>query len=126
MPGLRLGETDHVLPFNDSMRVRGAVRLFAEVVPTAMHEVVEVHDTPVRYSTVPGLGLWETDHVLPFHDSMRVSLTVVDEEEPTATHEVVEAHDTPSRPSKALVPPGLGLEENDQVVPFHDSTRVWV
>jgi len=32
--------------------------------PTALHEVAELHDTPESMSEeVPGLGLVETDHV---------------------------------------------------------------
>src|SRR6266568_4424045 len=69
--GLRLGTTDQVVPFHDSIRVLS--RPLTLRLPTAVHAVAETHDTSVRQLPVAlGLGLGTTDQLVPFQDSMSV------------------------------------------------------
>jgi hypothetical protein len=87
-----------------------------------VHAVAEIQDTPERVLlAVDGLGLGTTDHVVPFHDSIRVLLgpLTVRLWLPTAVHAVAETHDTLER--KLRVALGLGLGTTDHAVPFHDS-----
>jgi len=70
------------------------------------------------------VGLLTTDHVTPFHDSMRASLVVVVVESPTAVQETVVGHDTAHRMLLAA-PDASGLGTTVQDDPFHVSTRVW-
>jgi hypothetical protein len=76
-------------------------------------------------SILPGLGVGTTDHLVPFHDSMRVILRFrVTVRLPTAVHEATEAHDTPLRFCRLV--PGLGLGTTDHLVPSQDSISVRV
>ena len=70
--GLRLGTTDQVVPFHDSIRVLS--RPLTLRLPTAVHLVAETHDTSERKLRVAlGLGVGTTDQLVPSHDSARVA-----------------------------------------------------
>jgi hypothetical protein len=120
-----LGTTDHV-PLRVSTSVCGAPLLEA---PTAVHELIETHETPLRVSSPNELtfGLGTTDQMVPSQDSINVLdrsvLGVL--YSPTAVHELVEIHETPlSSLIGGEVVLGSGLGTTVQVVPSHISTRV--
>ncbi len=81
-----------------------------------MHWVELWHDTLLRKLSAPLPGLEVTDHVLPFHDSTRVTVVVPVDSEPTAVQVVALTHDTPVSMLYAL--PGSGLVVTDKVAPF--------
>jgi hypothetical protein len=70
---------------------------------------------------VPALGLGTTDHTLPFHTIVNVSVAEPVYVEPTATHSDTLTHDTDSSPS--LVPT-LGLDTTDHTLPSHTIVNV--
>ena len=99
----------------DSIRVLETPRM--RPLPTAVHAVAEIQDTPPRPKIpIPGLGT--TDQLMPSQDS----ITVPEPLRPTAVHTVAETQDTPERP---LSDAGLGLGRTDQLVPSQDSIRVF-
>jgi hypothetical protein len=124
-----LATTDHVVPSKVSTSVWLTLDPFQKA-PTAVHELIETHDTPKRSligsEAVLGSGLGATDQVVPSHISTRVRGCVETEPlataVPAATQKLVETHDTPLR--RLPLVPGLGLGATDQVAPSHISTRV--
>jgi hypothetical protein len=66
-----LGTTDQVVPLKVSMSVWQAP--FWKQ-PTAVHELIETHETPLRESNPNGLlfGLGTTDQAVPSQDSINV------------------------------------------------------
>ncbi len=67
-PLLGLGTIDHLTPFRDSIRVRSKLSL-----PTAVQDLDEIHDTPLRKLAFAAmLGLDTIDQLLPFQASIRV------------------------------------------------------
>ena len=121
-PGLGLGTTDHLVPFQDSMRVAGLPEPELVEPPTAVQAAADRHCTLASVLCPdPGLGLGTWDQLVPFHDSMRVLLKRLVPCSPTAVHAAADTHDTLVR---GLLNPGLGLGTTDHVVPFQDSTRV--
>lgn len=106
------------------MRVSGGDWEFRPLLPAAVQVAADAHDTPLSMSTVPGLGLCATVHLVPFQDSMRVFSAPGPVSVPTVVQVVVEEHDTPWRLS--YVDPGLGLVTRDQVVPSQDSMSALV
>jgi hypothetical protein len=90
-----------------------------------MHAVGPEHDTPTRLlETLPGLGLGETDHVVPFHSSVNVCVEpVASPDSPTATQYAWVTHDTPRNLFSGL--PVFGLGTTVQVLPSQISTSVW-
>jgi hypothetical protein len=59
-----------------------------------MHAVGEVHDTPVRMSSLAesfGVGVGATHQVVPFQSSAKLSVP----NQPTAAQNVAVGHDTP-------------------------------
>ncbi len=62
-----------------------------------MHDVADTHDTPLRPSWLPSLGLGTIDQAVPFHDSMSVLVLFLVLLGPTAVHDVADTHDTPLR-----------------------------
>jgi hypothetical protein len=109
-----LDTIDHVLPFQDSISVSSEL-------PTAIQLVELVQDTPSRKTIwALKLGLRTIDQAVPFKDSIRGLKLPLAKRLPTAMQLVEVAQDTPER----LSLPSFGLGETDQLVPFHDSTRV--
>jgi hypothetical protein len=111
---------DQLVPFQRSANGWPVPEGVFHVLPTAVHVVVEVHDTLVRLLEVTpmGLGVAWIDQVVPSQRSARVLPSA----SPTAVHAVVEVHDTPF--SRLLVAPvGLGTVWIDQVVPFQRSAK---
>jgi len=108
-----------VLPFDRS----------AKPVPTAVHTLAEMHDTPLKRASVSvpvGFGVAWIDHAVPFHTSASVSgdgLALLDS--PTAVHAVALTHDTP-RSTVSVAPAGFGVDRTVQVEPFHSSASEWV
>ncbi|MDQ2629801.1 MAG: hypothetical protein M3Y75_02340 [Actinomycetota bacterium] len=80
--------TAHSLPFH-----RSALAFPVSVVPTATHQLADVHDTLI--SSSPPAGNAIIFHSLPFHSSARALWVVDFHESPTATQNVEDAHDTP-------------------------------
>src|SRR5207245_2920397 len=114
---LGLGTTDHAVPFQDSTRVLWVVCMKWK--PMAVHELVEMQETPAReLISVPTLGLGTIDQAVPFQDSTRVPLPAW----PTVVHELAETQDTPLRKFHTDLTFGLGT--TDHLVPFQDSIRV--
>ena len=95
--------------------------------PTAVHAVVEVHDTPARVavSNRLGLGVVWTDQVVPFQPSANVPPLVAwgSAAGPTAIQAVVDAHDTATRD---VSDPALAVDWIDQLIPFHRSANASV
>jgi hypothetical protein len=67
-----LDTTDQVVPLRVSMSVWVTVPLLKS--PTAVHELVETHETPEKPSIELAFGLGTTDQVVPSQNSIRVSL----------------------------------------------------
>jgi hypothetical protein len=79
----------------------------------------EKHDTPFKmFCPCPLIGLNTRDHLLPFHDSMKV-LWKLEPISPTTLHELVETQETLLRTLSSFS--SLSLGTTDQAVPFHDS-----
>jgi hypothetical protein len=71
------------------------------VSPTAVHAVIELHDTPFRVLAwaPPGFGVDWIRHAMPFHSSARVTwIPELVAKYPTAMQNLGEAHDTADRP----------------------------
>jgi hypothetical protein len=118
-PPLALDATDHLLPFQDSIRIT-ALPLLVLLNPAALHRTAETHDTLKREPLRRGLGT--IDQLVPFQDSIMVlGMPLLPKWTPTAVQAVAETHDTPLR---SLWDWRLGLGTTDQLVPFQDSTRV--
>ena len=65
--------------------------------PTTLHEVAEMHDTPLRkLSSHPLSGLFWIVQAVPFHDSMRLKklMPLLGRYSPTAFHDVAEVRHT--------------------------------
>jgi len=77
------------------------------VEPTATHSDALTHDTENSTSLVPKLGLGTTDHTLPFHTIVNVSVAEPVSVKPTATHSDALTHDTDNSSSSTV--PALGL-----------------
>jgi hypothetical protein len=93
--------------------------------PTATQLAVLTHDTPISWLTeLLGSGLESTDQVLPFHDSIRVSVALVELMDwPTATQCVALTQETAV---SWLVLPTFWVGVTDQVLPFQCSASVSV
>jgi len=126
-PGLGLEMDDHAVPFHDSTNVRIFLPgLASSRKPTALQLLESLQETPSRrLSSVPGLGLEATDHVVPFQDSTRVWFSGPESlpYHPTATQSVELVHDTPWSSLSELLWSGLGVI--DHAVPSQLSIRVW-
>jgi hypothetical protein len=84
----------HFVPFH--LSASGAATRGRPELPTAMHAVGEVHDTPLReLNAAGGFGVGWIVHFVPFHCSATVAATPRRLELPTAVHAVGEVHDTP-------------------------------
>ena len=69
---LALAICDHAVPFPRSASVRAPEGV--DMSPTAVHCVVEMHETPARSLVAsPGLGLVSLDHFVPFQRSTSVT-----------------------------------------------------
>ncbi len=104
--------TDQSTPFQDS-----ANPWLLEVLPMAMQNVGEVHDTVPNAPPSVGVRLGTTVQVVPSHVSTRVKLVGVPLPTlpPTATQNVADIHDTDAR--SLLLAEGLGV-----VVMDHEGT----
>jgi hypothetical protein len=79
--------------------------------PTAVHRMVDVHDTPFKTLAVAplGLGVICNSHGVPFHTSAKVaSVPELFMYLPVAVQAVDDKHDIPYR-LPALDPEGLGV-----------------
>jgi hypothetical protein len=101
------------------------------VVPTAVHEIEDVQDTPrslLAFASL-GLGVAWIDHSVPFQYSANVFLSDgipnLMKYVPTAVHEVDEAQDTPSSSLAPFDSLGLGVVWIDHSVPFQRSANVF-
>jgi hypothetical protein len=93
------------------------------VEPTATHSDALPHDTEnSASSTVPALGLGTTDHTLPFHTIVNVSVAEPVSVEPTATHCDTLTHDTEYSLFSTL--PTFGPATIDHTEPFHTIVNV--
>jgi maltooligosyltrehalose synthase len=114
--GLGVGWIVHFVPFHLSASGDSNPEGRKEI-PSAVHEVGDVQDTPFRELDVAptGLGVGWIVHFVPFHLSARRALS----EFPTAVQAVWEVHDTPS--SATVVEPGGegGVGWILHFVPFH-------
>ena len=125
-PG-RLGVfwTFQLLPFQDSARLTGVLKLFAAV-PAAMQNDgrgQETAENPLAEAR-GRLGVGWMDHVVPFHRSASVTLRPeLLASAPNAAHAEDEVHDTAFR-RLTCAPEGLGVRWIRQVVPFHRSAKV--
>src|SRR5262249_41345593 len=126
VPGLGLGTTLHVRPFQCSVRVCAGPNPATVKLPTAQTSLLETAATPSRMlSAPPGLGLGTTLHLWPFQCSASVSRGLPEAawKNPTAQTSVLEAALTASR---LLFPPGaLGLLMAFHAVPFQCRVSVW-
>jgi hypothetical protein len=88
--------------------------------PTAIHDLVDAHETPSSSLVVAptGVGARRIVQLVPFQRAANMALPL----DPTAVHAVVDAHDTATNPP----PTGLGVRWIAQLVPFHRSARVIV
>ena len=125
-PG-RLGVfwTFQLLPFQDSARLTGVLKLFAAV-PAAMQNDGIGQETALNpLAEARGrLGVGWMDHVVPFHRSASVTLRPeLLASAPNAAHAEDEVHDTAFR-RLTCAPEGLGVRWIRQVVPFHRSAKV--
>ena len=94
------------------------------VVPTAMHAVAAVQETPSRRLTSPAaLGVVWMAQLVPFQASASVTLVVPVNEEPTASHAVAEMHETPRSPLEVWLA-ALEVAWMVQVLPFQTSASV--
>src|SRR5438094_402023 len=94
-PLLGLGTIDHLTPFRDSIRVRSKLSL-----PTAVQDLEEIHDTPLRKLALAGMwGLAKIDQLVPSQDSIRVRVSRLLSYiyAPTAVQELDEMQATASR-----------------------------
>jgi hypothetical protein len=118
--------TVHRLPFHRSARLTGGP-LPGMRPPTAMHEVADVHATPVRIATrAPSLGVGRMLHRDPFHRSASVPLTCVanlSKGLPTAMQADGDVHATLS----SMLPctcAGFGVGTMLHFLPFQRSANV--
>jgi hypothetical protein len=91
--------------------------------PTAVHAVVEGHETPCSwlgygYGEGARAGVAWIDHFLPFHRSATAPVGA----SPTAVHAVAEAHET----DISVVWSGAGVSWSDHLFPFQRSANAWV
>ncbi len=91
--GLGLGTMAHAVPFHCS------VKLALPEVPTPMHIVTAVHDTPLKNPPLPGsAGVVWRDHVVPSHFIATGAYTPPPKKAwPTAIQPVAPMHETPVR-----------------------------
>jgi hypothetical protein len=135
--GLGLGTADQVVPSQISMRVMigCGTKASAPFEPTAMQNVVETHETPLR--SLPGKGallgfgfaLGTMDQLVPFQTSISVSsvarvLPLGNNTLPTAVQEFVEMQETPEK--REVSGAKLTVGTTDQVVPSQLSVSVEV
>src|SRR6266581_4342629 len=111
LPGVRWMTQD--VPFHRSASVTRAPRTRRTRLPTAVHVLAELHDTPAG-SAIPGLGVGWTAQVVPFQRSASAPTPV----SPTAVHAVADVHDTPAmKPSSSR----SGTVRTVHVTPSHAS-----
>ena len=114
-----------VLPFQDSARLTGVLKLFAAV-PAAMQNDgrgQETAENPLAEAR-GRLGVGWMDHVVPFHRSASVTLRPEPlASNPNAAQAEDEVHATAFRRLNCA-PEGLGVRWIRQVVPFHRSAKV--
>jgi hypothetical protein len=91
--------TVQFVPFHSS----ASAFMVCDVLPTAMQNDGDVHETPTNRSFAETSSLGTMDQLVPFHFS-----AWVDDEPPTAMQNVGETHETPPREI------ALGLETTDQ------------
>jgi hypothetical protein len=114
-----------VLPFQDSARLTGVLKLFAAVPAAMQNEGMgqETAENPLAEAR-GRLGVGWMDHVVPFHRSASVTLRPEPLAlTPNAAHTEDEVHDTAFRRLNCA-PEGLGVRWIRQVVPFHRSAKV--
>lgn len=114
-PGLGFGVTDHVDPFQRSIRGLLGPEC-APLLPTAKQLVADVQDTDRNPLSGPTLGLATSDHEPPLHCSTTgTSAKTPATRAPTAKQASAAGHDTP----QSVV---IGVwAETDQDVPSHCS-----
>src|SRR6202035_185214 len=118
--GTRVCWIAQLVPFQRSANIV-AVPLEVKDSPTAIHELAEVHDTPLRMpKKAPlGLGVAWTVQLLPFQRSA----SGAPPEMPTVMHEVAEVHDTACRALELAL--GLWRDSIARRLPFQRSASVF-
>jgi len=108
-------------PFHCSTSVTVSPEKVSVVLPTAVHEVAEVHDTPLKTELMlpPRFGVPCVTHFDPFQRSATVKFRSA--ELPTAVHALAEVHDTPLKTEPSY---GFGEVWIVQRDPFHRSASV--
>jgi hypothetical protein len=119
--GLRVLWIAQLSPFRRSANVTVVPGLMVKD-PTAVHAVVDAHDTPPNLLSVASTGLevlW-TDQLAPFDRSASVARVVPLMNVPTAVHAVADVHDTPLSALKLRA----GVSWIVQLTPFQRSASV--
>jgi hypothetical protein len=121
--GLGVFRTVHFVPFHTSTKVRKAE--LPSWSPTAVHAVLEVHETPLKTALVDPNGVWvfRITHFVPIQASASIESTFeLLSENPTAVHDPTVAQET-ARSSVSVAPAGMGVFWITHFVPFHASAR---
>ena len=93
--GLGVGWIDHLLPFQRTASVCCPSAPAGLKLPTAMHALAEVHETPLRPLPLAGVGVRWIAQRAPFHRSASVLFPLP--LPPTAVQAFADLHDTPAR-----------------------------
>jgi hypothetical protein len=105
-PGLGVARRDQRVPFQRSAIVLGVE---APLQPTAMHELVEIHETLLS-TLARGAGFGSIDHLVPFHSSANPAVRRPSGGAsacPTLMHQALDLQDT-ALSDVARDKPGLG------------------
>jgi hypothetical protein len=110
-----------VVPFHCSATVPSALNEVSRMLPTAMHAVADVHETPVRklFGTPAGAGIVWTLQLVPFHRSAMTCAALL---LPTAVHADGEVQETAFKNDPGL--PEVGVDWMLHDVPSHRSVTV--
>ena len=122
--GMGVGCTDHTRPSHLSASGKFWPLDTSGATPTAVHDLMDVHDTPKRSSlcVAAGMGVGCALHWAPSHDSANVTTPDAATDCPTAMQKRFDAHETPDR-ALALDPIGPVIGWSVHVRPSHVSAN---